>query len=253
MFVKLCAANKPPLSPATMQVALSTNAKDLLQGDQTDKDFTKLAKGIIAKYASRQGIIKDVCTASDGEYAELAAQAKALGWTVDSRNSAPENGIVDPLMLVTILARTPQVTYKKPPNKANREANAQAITDMQANPIDPTAAAGALLKVKKAAVAKLLPLLPDAAKAQNANQLRTILGRPAADQMHDLSRLLDSLTVNVRTYQTGQLTALKNEYVMESFVRFTEQEISQADFVTAQASLTKGKQDAASGVYKKKT
>ncbi|HWE73533.1 MAG TPA: hypothetical protein VG328_10275 [Stellaceae bacterium] len=260
MFVKLCAANKPPLSPATMQIALGTYAKDLLQPARPDKDFTKLAKQIIARYVPQQEAIKNVCTASDGEYAELRAQAEALGWSVDRRGTGLGGGIVDPVMLVTILGRTPPVKFAKAEQistlkldgeektravKANQEArkkaaeaNQRAIADMLAKPIDPVAAADALLKVKKSAVAKLLPLLPDALKAQNANQVRTILARPPTDQLHDLSRLLESVTINVREHQTAQFRALNDEYAINATTaRLTEQAITVGEFVEAQKLL----------------
>ncbi len=279
MFMKMAASNKPPLSPAAVQVALGSNAKELLDPEVDDKEFRKRAKVILTRTARNKDTIKQVCTASDGEYAELCAQVQALGWKVDGRNDAPTGGIVDPLILTTIIGRTPPIKFVQPVledlmqlqvgseerraairrNKAAQERaaedNARLLAEMRANPIDPKGADAAMLKVKKAAVAKYIPLLPDSMKAASTNQVRTIMSRPAADQLHDFSRLLDSVTMNVRNHLQTRLAAAENgdQIVDPIDVRFANGYLDNGNFTAAADGISEIEEKIKKGSYPKRT
>ena len=116
MFVKLAAKNKPPLSPAAIQVAMASAADDLFGAENeegkfnvpSEKEFLAAAKKAIARTAPQQAAIKDVLTSSDSEYDTLVAQAEELGWhdLIAQREGEPDpSRISDPTILLTIIKK----------------------------------------------------------------------------------------------------------------------------------------------------
>jgi Phosphatidylinositol 3- and 4-kinase len=209
LFTRMAARNKPPLSPAAIQVALATWAEVLLKPSTDDKTFRQGAQALIARYAPNQEVIKQVCLASDGEYDSLCEQVEALGWRTQPRNEPPlGDRIRDPVLMLTLLHGKIQA----PQDPGQRETvKYQAMN----RPIAPNDAGDVLRQTKIAAVRRLAPLAADTDRRPALDRLNTMLitfGRPRDDQLHDLNVLLETLTSAVVREQTARLNRLIIQY-----------------------------------------
>lgn len=178
-FVKLAAKNKPPLSPAAIQIALGSAAVELLDPKIDDSTFRKLAQKAIDRAAPHQEVLKQICVSSDGEYIDLCRQVEALGWVTQERHgmanvSAGDLLIKDPLEMIYILQNN--IKVPKPPRRLKDTAT-QAEKDQYAQDN----------QAYKAAAKEHAARLPEISKAtmpaEEAKQQLLTLKRKAAQQL----------------------------------------------------------------------
>lgn len=232
LFVKLAAKNKPPLSPAAIQVALGNHAEELLDEQINEREFRRRAHAVIEGLAPRQAIVKEMCVCSDSEWAEMARRAKALGWTVQPRNAAPMPGAVtDPVVLLEILAKKikcpvqpQQPVGTVPPERwdAYREERkqydaqlAQQEKDLRdpSRMLPPDRAKEALLKVKQDTVENLAKLLPPESRSDFTAQFRRAMGSSDIDdRLNYINLLIQSTAVEVWRLQKARLKVLSDGY-----------------------------------------
>ncbi len=150
------------LSPAAIQVAIGSYARQLFDPSLDEDSFQRLAEEIANKVATTQETIKDVCTMPDSMYAVLCQAvsgmnkgAKAPKWRPVGRGGAMPTGmaISDPTTLLSIV----QNKMVRPEGK---QKDLPGFIDQARDSFKPEKADKTLVKIAQAALKQLLPLLP---------------------------------------------------------------------------------------------
>jgi hypothetical protein len=205
-FMKLAAKNVPPLSPAAIQVALGSAAEELFEHDGKtfvldQRAFEKRAKEVITRAAGSQDVIKDVCLASDEEYAALVTEAKALGWDYTYRGDPAESGaMTDPISLVTIVARK----IKRP--ERNDTERCKDVKEQLAKPGDYREE----LKFAKQEIAMALIALMPPSAAGPANKALNNASKSVMP-LEDLSKVINIFSANAMQYQKLRFAKLREQ------------------------------------------
>ncbi len=205
-FVKMAAKNEPPLSPASIQVALGGAAERLLDPARNDRQFRAAATEVIARMAPRQEVVKEVCTAGNLEYAALVKKVEDLGWICALRTGEPAPGaITDPLVMTKIIE-----------GKIKCPAQAAAKKELMKTIISGPPSAEDALKVvianRTEVLQGLMRLIAPNEMSNMRGDLPKFLGRSKDDQAHDLSLAIGRATQLALEFQTARAVKLNSDH-----------------------------------------
>ena len=216
MFVKMAAKHEPPLSPASIQVAMGNSAEKLFGDAISDKQFRANAAAVIDRIAPQQGAVKEVCTSANAEYSTLVQQCEAppLNWGgfIAKREGEPnKDAIADPVALLTIIKRQ-IVCPKRIDDMEAKIRELQGLPDDPQNttvaPLSPDEALATVLSIREETFRKLMALMDRAGAAELRQRLQIVDSRPKEDRLHELSIIMSLATSLATKNQAARLTTL---------------------------------------------
>jgi hypothetical protein len=173
-FLKLAGGikdGKRRLSPASVQLAFSSNSNELLDLPlaQTDtKAFDRRATEILKQALADQPVSEQICLLDDTGWDKMVAQLYELGWLAQDRNDAPGGSLAsDPVLCMKLVA-----AKIRPPRDADRSSVAGARTAAKGVKTNAKALSAAIVDTEMAAMMDMVPLLPDANRAITLAALR---------------------------------------------------------------------------------
>ena len=203
-FVKLGAQVNPRMSPAAIQSALAASS-ELFNPAVADRDFEQQATATLQRFASRQGVLKEVCCSANEDYSALVTEVEALGWFCVKPGAAGDaTGITDPLAMLSIFQQQlrpakGQSMHRPPPEAADNMPDEAGLQ---------TSLVAVRRRLCEAAVAFIDP------NQQNGmtNAINAIAQQPAGAQLAAYSAMIDQLAGAVKAYQAQRLLALEQAY-----------------------------------------
>jgi hypothetical protein len=174
-FMKL-AAGYDGMSPATIQVALGSNATELLDPALPDNQFDALAQQVLQQALKDQPLIKSLCLLNDSEHAQLCAELNQLGWSVGERNTPPGHDLLsDPALAMKILAQRVAKPANIPPRQQLAAARAELATPENQAGAAPDYVKTRLAQVKGRALTALIAMVRGPLQAQFTTDARTAI------------------------------------------------------------------------------
>ncbi len=205
-FVKMAAKNEPPLSPASIQVALGGAAERLLDPVLNDRQFRAAAAEVIARMAPRQEVVKEVCTAGNLEYAALVKKVEARGWICALRRGEPVPGaITDPLVMMKIIEGKIDCP-RKPADKK------ELMKTIISGPPNTENALKVVIDNRIEVLQGLMGLIGPNEMRNMRGDLLKIVGRSKEDQLHDLSLAIGRATQLAVEFQTARAVKLNSDH-----------------------------------------